>query len=54
MFMKQNQMKKIGNPNATFIKIKIENKNFKAYIDTGATLCFARKHTLPLEKWKMS
>lgn len=37
------QKKKI-NPNATFISVSIENKKIFAYIDTGATLCLARKN----------
>ena len=29
------------NPNCTFIDIKYKEKSYDAYIDTGATLCFA-------------
>ena len=29
------------NPNCTFIDIKYKDKSYDAYIDTGATLCFA-------------
>nr|QCH00491.1 polymerase polyprotein [Soybean chlorotic mottle virus] len=32
-----------GNPNVTFIKVSIGKRNFLAYIDTGATLCFGKR-----------
>ena len=35
--------KKRINPNATFVKVTIERKQINAYIDTGATLCFAKE-----------
>lgn len=32
-----------GNPNVTFIEVKLKNKSYPAYIDTGATFCFGSK-----------
>lgn len=48
MSQKENSLtkKKIltkGNPNITFIKTRLENKNILAFLDTGAALCFGRK-----------
>ena len=34
---------KKDNPNATFIRTFIENKEVIAYVDTGATICFAKR-----------
>ena len=38
--------------NATFIKIRILNKDVLAYVDTGATLCIAQEKLLPKQYWK--
>ena len=41
---------KRDNPNATFIEVFIENKKIIAYVDTGATICFAKQKML--KKWE--